>query len=340
MHLSPISLIIFTLCLSVAPAGASDQYVPDIGRQIAAELAASESDEEALAFLQTSMRLSEKQEAEAQVSDETQKTTTTTTTSTSVLTSTGVTANSAGDLATFIAALESNGAAIIICIGFFMIAKKLLPNIYANNTLNGIQPYPVPAGMFGWAKAALGISTLEIQDTVGLDQAMLLEFAQMNMKILATIALPIVCIMGPINCLFGGYAAGTDYLSYLSFGNIQYGSWVYNVHCISVWVVVVIVQANIYWTMERYLDRRIDWLEKLPVNRATTIMIEAVPIEYQTDERLRAFFSKLFGASKVKRAYLAKRATRLQYQVKIRDDIKKALDVANFKWEKKRQRPR
>merc|ERR1719491_567550 len=107
MHLSPISLIIFTLCLSVAPAGASDQYVPDIGRQIAAELAASESDEEALAFLQTSMRLSEKQEVEAQVSDETHKSTATTTTSTSVLTSTGVTANSAGDLATFIAALES-----------------------------------------------------------------------------------------------------------------------------------------------------------------------------------------------------------------------------------------
>mmetsp|Transcript_94112 Transcript_94112/g.172510 ORF Transcript_94112/g.172510 Transcript_94112/m.172510 type:complete len:516 (+) Transcript_94112:1-1548(+) len=86
--------------------------------------------------------------------------------------------------------------------------------------------------------------------------------------------------------------------------------------------------------MEQYLERRIDWLEKLPMNRATTILVEAVPAEYQTDEKLKEFFSKLYGASKVKSAWLAKRAPLMQYQLKRSADAVKGLEAAKFKWEK------
>ena len=59
---------------------------------------------------------------------------------------------------------------------------------------------------------------------------MLIEFTLLGMKIMSIIGLPMICIMGPMNCLFGGYAAGDDYLSYLSFGNVENGSWLYYVH--------------------------------------------------------------------------------------------------------------
>lgn len=333
-----LNAIVLTCCLPVVPAadapqigscGGSDQCAPDSWRQITAEMAASESDQQAIKFVQTKAikfvqtkaRLHEKRGRVTQLPDD----------GAEVL---GVSGNAEGDLAAFIASLVSNVATIIACIVFFMIARRTLPMIYANNTLNGVQPYPVPAGMFGWARAALGISVLEIQDSVGLDQAMLMEFTQMNMKILAMLAIPIVCIMGPIHYLFGNNAAGNDYLSYISFGNVEKGSWIYSVHCISVWLVVVIVQSNIYWTMDVFMDRRIDWLEKLPLNRASTVMVEGVPEEFQTDEKLHAFFAKLLGASKVEKAYLAKRASALKAQLKKKGDSKKALDAANFKWAK------
>mmetsp|Transcript_29806 Transcript_29806/g.52397 ORF Transcript_29806/g.52397 Transcript_29806/m.52397 type:complete len:765 (+) Transcript_29806:86-2380(+) len=299
---------------------------PEAGRLLAAEVAAMESGAQAIELVQINTRLTSNQEPSK-------------TTSTlprepkSGAEASGVTMNGEGDLEAFIAALIFNIVTIIMFFGFFIAAKKLYPMCYTYNVLTGIQTYQIPEGMLGWWRAGMGISIDQIQETVGLDQAMLIEFAQMNMKICLAFGLPMFCIMGPINCFFGGYAAGEDYLSYLSFGNVENGSSLYWIHSLCVWGVVICVQVHIYWAMERYLERRFDWLEKLPMTRATTILVENVPEAYQTDERLKDFFGKLFGATKVKQAYLAKRAPLLKYQVQRNADAVQGLAAAKFKWQ-------
>mmetsp|Transcript_22253 Transcript_22253/g.39183 ORF Transcript_22253/g.39183 Transcript_22253/m.39183 type:complete len:775 (+) Transcript_22253:106-2430(+) len=252
----------------------------------------------------------------------------------------GVTLNGEGDLQAFLAALVANLAIIVFCIAFFMLARSWFPVMYCNNIYLKVQPYEVPDRWFGWARAALGISIDEIAESMGLDQAMLIEFAAVCMRILAIFGLPMLLIMGPMNYAFGGNAAGDDYLSYLSMGNVEDGSWLYWVYAGVVWAVVFTVRVNIFSVMNKFMNRRIDWLQTLPLPRAATIMVEGIPEEHQTDERLRVFFSKLFGVDKVKSAYVAKRAPGLQSECLRKEIVEKELSSAKFNTEKSGKRPR
>lgn len=252
----------------------------------------------------------------------------------------GVTLNGEGDLQAFLAALVANLVFIVFCIAFFMLARSCFPLVYCNNSLLKIQPYEVPDRWFGWARAALGISIDEIADSMGLDQAMLIEFAALNMRILATFGLPMLFIMGPMNYFYGGNAAGDDYLSYLSMGNVEEGSWLYWVYAGVVWAVVYTVRANVFTVMSKFMNRRIDWLQSLPLPRAASVMVEGIPEEHQTDERLKVFFSKLFGVDKVVSAYLAKRAPPLAAEWKQKFDLEKQLAAAKFNAEMSGKRPK
>lgn len=246
----------------------------------------------------------------------------------------GVTANSEGDLAAFLASLVANIAVVVVCIAFFMWARSRYPVMYCGNVIQKIQPYDVPDNkFFAWARAALGISVNQIAETVGLDQGMLIMFAQMNMRILACFGIPVLFITAPLNCFLGGFAAGNDYLSYLSMGNVEEGSWLYWVHAAMVWWVVFAVQVNVNREMAMFIDRRIMWMEAMPKTRASTIMVERIPEAYQSDERLKEFFISLYGESKVKKTWLAKRAKNLTAQYKRKQAAIKSLKAVQYEWE-------
>lgn len=251
----------------------------------------------------------------------------------------GLTVNKAGDLEAFNAALITNALAIIGCIMFMMMGKHFYPMIYCNNVTAGFQPYQIRDVWFGWARAALGISVDEITNTVGLDQAMLIEYTQMNMKILGTFGVPVLLVLSPLNYFCGGDAAGEDRLSVFSFGNVVKGSWLHWVYAPVVWVVVITVQLHIYKTMEKFVERRVEWLEDMPRPRATTIMIQGIPSAYQTDDRLKGFFAALFGADKLKSAYIAKRAQGLKQAFHRKADAVATLDALKQKWEENGSNP-
>lgn len=274
------------------------------------------------------------------ISSEKQKPKTTTVATTTSMTvptdgaqASGVTVNADEDWEAFLAGLLTNLAMIVVCILIFMWGLRYFPIVYKNNVLTGIQSYEIPEGSFGWAKAGLGISVDKISDTVGLDQGMLIEMTEMYMKILLMFGLPMLLIMGPMNCFFGGYAAGKDYLSYLSFGNVELGSWLYWVHCFNVWGVVLVVQTQIYAGMDRFIERRIEWLMTLPSPRCNTIMVEGIPLEYRSDKKLREFFSKLFGQTKIKGAVMVKRAKKLKHEFNRKRHAVDQHEALKGKWE-------
>merc|ERR1719199_2197408 len=96
-----------------------------------------------------------------------------------------------------------------------------------NLALNSPPLDTIPEGSWGWMKAAWSVTTEQVADNAGLDQAMHLEFMELGMRIMCWIGIPMFCVIGPVNALLGGHAAGSDRLSYFSFGNVAKGSSLY-----------------------------------------------------------------------------------------------------------------
>lgn len=243
----------------------------------------------------------------------------------------GVEANGVGDLPTVLTSLVTNIGMVLTCMVIFMVLRHWYPLMYSYNSMCDLAPKPVPQGWFGWLRASLGTSVEEVADSeVGLDQAMLLQFTQLCMKMLAIIGVPLLFVLGPIHCFFGGNAAGEDHLSWLSMGNVAEDSWVYWVHAPVIWGVVLIVERCIYEAQSNFLPLRFKWLRELPNPRATTILVEGIPTSHQSDSQLRAFFANVFNADHVISAHVVKHTGELEAAVTNRAQAQRKLDSAIF----------
>lgn len=226
---------------------------------------------------------------------------------------TGVGQNADDDIYAFISALVANVGTIVFCVGTFMWLKGQYPPIYTNNIAEGgcSEHLPLKAGIigttWGWLDAAWNTETKDSQVAIGLDNALLLEFSDLCMKTLLWIGIPLVFIEGPLNCFFGGYAAGRDYMSYLSFGNVALEHpWLYYVHAAFIWYVVIVVQHNIHAAQHKFIRRRHEWLMALPDSRANTILVEAIPEARRSEKKVKEFFERMMGQGSVKSVYVVK----------------------------------
>ncbi len=156
---------------------------------------------------------------------------------------TGVSMSAEGDLEAFLSALLVNVCVGIGCVVGFVFLRNIYEKMYSNNVLCGVQKIQPEETTLGWARGALFQAGLDENiEAIGMDNAFLIEFTNLCMKIMATIAVPMICLMGPINCMLGSvelrkakgkekcadaeacFTAGKDYLSYLSFGNVENSS--------------------------------------------------------------------------------------------------------------------
>jgi hypothetical protein len=296
-------------------------------QDIQADANDADTRDEGAALLQTGMEV---QEAivERQVPEELVPTTTTISRD-----EMGYKLNKAGDLKAFIASLVIYPFGIICCVAFFMVARTRYPLTFQNNLALNLKPLDsIPEGTWGWMQASWSLTTEQVVENAGLDQAMLLEFMHMAMKITAIIGVPMFCIMGPVHYLFGGHAAGDDRLSYLSFGNVEDGSNLYWLHACLVWGVVAIVQISIFKAQEKFLPLRFQWLQELPNPRANTILVEGIPSEYQSDAALKGFFERVFVArNAITSTYVVRNAPELESKWNSREALRQELEKARFR---------
>mmetsp|Transcript_145625 Transcript_145625/g.257226 ORF Transcript_145625/g.257226 Transcript_145625/m.257226 type:complete len:571 (+) Transcript_145625:1-1713(+) len=145
---------------------------------------------------------------------------------------------------------------------------------------------------------------------------------------MAVIGIPMICIMGSMNWAFGGHAAGEDRLSYLSFSNVEEGSWLYWVHCFVVWGVVFCIQVFVCRSMELFMEHRIRWLKELPEIQANTIMVRGIPEKMQADVLLKDHFEKIWGSGKVESATVVKFCPELTAMCHERATLKLTLERA------------
>jgi len=226
---------------------------------------------------------------------------------------TGVTMNAAGDLAAFISACVMNGVMWFIAVAVASCLRVKYPEIYANNALCEITKIrPDLSSYLGWIRGSLDTSIEDAKDAIGLDNALLLEFSNLCMRILGTIAVPLVCIMCPLHLFCGGDRAGEDHLSAIAMGNVVDGHpWLYYCHAVCVWYTTLVTTFYIYSAQRKFVKLRFQWLKDLGNPRASTVLVEGIPDEYCSDAKLKEFFCAAFGSGSVREAHMVKHTDEL-----------------------------
>jgi len=249
----------------------------------------------------------------------------------------GVTWNTKGDLGSLLGNIVLS---LTICLGCtlgFMYLRKLFPLIYQNNAIEGFSPAKLPPVRFGWARATLGASLEENVKAIGLDNAMLIEFNVLCMKMCAIIGIPMNLIMGPLNMWAGGWAANNR-LNYWSMANIAHGSWLFWAHALAVWCVVLGVHVSVFSAMDQFILHRYAWLRKMNDLRARTVMVEGIPPDYRSDEEFRRLFSTMFE-NMVESVYVVKcTPTLFPLWTKLREKMA-CLREAEARWEHEHKDP-
>jgi hypothetical protein len=250
--------------------------------------------------------------------------------------------NGTGDVAVFLAALTTYSIIILMCILFFIAVRDKFPLTYQHNLGLNLAPLDsIPPEPLGWVRAAWNATATDVMANRGLDQAMVFEFTNLGMRIMGVIALAMFCVVGPMNLILGGHAAGSNYLINFSLGNVAVASPLYWGHALIVWCIVVIVQTSMHETQKVFLSLRQQWLRELPSPRATTILVEGIPPDYRSDEALASFFKKMFnniGANqaedKVISAYVVRKAADLEETWNTMETKRLALKKAHFRAQK------
>eukprot|EP00927_Polykrikos_kofoidii_P013570 TRINITY_DN15900_c0_g1_i1.p1 TRINITY_DN15900_c0_g1~~TRINITY_DN15900_c0_g1_i1.p1 ORF type:complete len:840 (+),score=107.38 TRINITY_DN15900_c0_g1_i1:159-2678(+) len=256
---------------------------------------------------------------------------------------TGVKINDVSDAPAFASALILNCVTVLLCMSIFMYLRHQYPLIYSNNVRTGDAPTgglgesPIEAAAnldatWGWWRASMGTPTQHVADSVGLDAAMLIEFSNLCKKLSTIIGIPMVLVIGPMNCMFGGQVAWKrgDYLSVLSVNNVEKGSWLHWVHAFVVWYVVIALKMSLFSAQSDFIKRRGKWLHEMADERANTLLVTAIPDDHRSDVELARFFGEIFGHSNIASAHVVKCTKDLLPILAEREGLKHAnLSAAN-----------
>jgi hypothetical protein len=243
--------------------------------------------------------------------------------------------NSQGDLAAFMSSICLDTISFAMLIGFFCLVYRRYPLVYMDNINLGLAA-KFEETCFGWVSAAWNLTSQDIEDAAGLDAAMFMEFVQLSIRLMLTIGIPMVLILCPLHVYAGGHGAGTDNLSQLGMANVVSGEgarWVYWIHAIFVWYVVVMTQRAIFLAQESFLEKRQRWLRQMPRPRSTTVLVEGIPADTCNDSALKEEFNKLFPGGRVLSAFVVKNVANLTSLIDAHRSATHSLDKANFEWE-------
>jgi len=140
-----------------------------------------------------------------------------------------------------------------------------------------------------------------------------------------------VLITCPINYYVNQGGDDLDFLSRLGTANLGHSdNPLFWAHAVIVWIVVVIVCWLISDAEAKFVEQRFEWLKWLPEPRATTLMIENIPVEYRSDAKLREIFSETLSHDVVKNAYTVKDTRRLQRLIAKRESMAQQRRKASF----------
>lgn len=248
-----------------------------------------------------------------------------------------VSLNASGDLVKLIKAIIITSIIVLIFMAVTSILRSLYPMILNNNSLNGRVKDLPPYDWTSWVWASLSKDRAEHIEVCGLDQAMILEFLVFCMRLSMWIGVPALFITGPLNVFTGHGEAERvgDTLSLLGINNVRPGHpFMYKVYGVLTVYIAFITHWEISRTMLKFCGYRSSWLKSLSNPRASTIRVEGIPEDYQSEEKVREFFSRMFSPDVVKEVSIVKHIPQLEEVHASWTNAKFQLDKVERQWAK------
>lgn len=243
----------------------------------------------------------------------------------------GVEPDRPGGLSALAVGVVGNSLAVLLLVRYLERLRRSNPLLHERNLTRQTSPeWAVPWGSkemlqqnWGWLRAAMAVNIDDVEAAAGLDAAMMVEFADLSMQILAVIGIPLVGILCPLHYFCGGSLDQDDFLSWIGMANVEQGSWLCWVHSGIVWFVVIVVQHSVKSAQVSFVSRRVHWLRRMPPPRSTTVLVEHIPPEHCSDSGLVAYFNSVFGRDVVESAHVTRNTRMLRYHLAM---IRKAQD--------------
>jgi hypothetical protein len=223
----------------------------------------------------------------------------------------GVSHNSKGDLTALGYCFLSYVLLFLSFILGFSILRRWLPHVYCGRVYPADpEAHPKHSGLLAWCRV-FRMSVDEIEEKSNLDCALLIQSFNVALQICFIVGLPQVIILCPMHAIWGH--ADSDLLSRVGFANVQAGSWLCWVHAVNVILVVWGTMHLIYRAQKnQFLPRRFRWLRGQPRPRSSTVLVEHIPEEHNTDDKLMQYFTSLFSKEAVESAHIVKDTAKLQ----------------------------
>lgn len=259
----------------------------------------------------------------------------------------GVKRNAEGDTDALISALVFGTVLLVITVATFMWLRRCLPFIYAHRVLesdprHGAMALPAShGGLFGWAIAAWNVTDEQVMEAAGLDALMFLEFCRLLQRLMLIISPLVIGILCPMHYYCSQAGPSDELLGRLGILGLLagYGQeprsaaplWV---HASMVWIIVLLTLHLTNNTHLHFLKYRFQWLGNIPEPRSTTLMVESIPEEYRSDEKLKAYFVHLFTEAAIGHAYIVRKTDTLCEKVAELELNQHYLMLAERQWEK------
>eukprot|EP00930_Biecheleria_cincta_P087308 TRINITY_DN7654_c0_g3_i1.p1 TRINITY_DN7654_c0_g3~~TRINITY_DN7654_c0_g3_i1.p1 ORF type:complete len:766 (-),score=140.34 TRINITY_DN7654_c0_g3_i1:182-2479(-) len=236
----------------------------------------------------------------------------------------GVTRNTAGDLFALFNNILTNLAIAAGCSVAFSVLRQRFPRVYSDNVAKQIAPVVPDDSFLGWVKVGFTVDIDQAAETLGLDSALMLEFINLSLKILAIIMIPSILMLMPMHMLFGQNDHGVDRLSKVGMANVKRGHpWLYYVHGLVVLGVCIVLKSCVFHAQSTFLNRRrFKWLKGLHGVRARTVLVEGIPEDWRSAEGIRKFFTAAFDANLIEDVHMVMKTEALEHHVSGRDKAK------------------
>lgn len=201
-------------------------------------------------------------------------------------------------------AMGVNAVLALTCVGVFSLLRTRFPLIYANNVLEERTPFKPEDSFMGWVKASCRLTVDQAIEHVGLDRAMFLEFTHLCLRLLLLASVPVMLVICPLYYSIGPEMRYTDLPPSIRPRALVL-QWI---QAGTVWYTVLVAEGLIQAANTRFRRRRLEWLLNMPRPWATTVLVEGIPPEEQTDARLRARFDFALQRPAVESAYVVRRS--------------------------------
>eukprot|EP00434_Breviolum_minutum_P029508 symbB.v1.2.026093.t1/scaffold2583.1/size75752/2 len=240
--------------------------------------------------------------------------------------------------ATAISALVLNALMCGGVVGLFSFLHYSYPMVFHGNALEG--KVSVDSGRH-WAATAWTVDLDQVANAIGIDACMAIEYSSFGVKVMFVVGLPYLLLFSPLHRWYGGAGLEhVDLLASLSMANIKiYHPWLYHLHALAVIWVVMAVRHLVFEAHTRFTERRASWARNLPYPRCNTVLVEKVPKNYRSKEKVSRFFESNLGPDSVARVDIVKDTAALEEAIESRKLIRAKLIESRSYFETEGVRP-